>query len=96
MGEWYVPYEDLFQIYKGFYGDERVSRDAIIECSSLLFLARLGEDLDIPFLYEHYANESTFLDAQLNDYFLAGVNDMSAWVQLTWDKVLLMVANGTE
>lgn len=40
IGDWYIPYEDLFHIYKRFYGYERVSRSSIIECTSLLFLAR--------------------------------------------------------
>ena len=40
LGDWYVPYEHLYNIYYEFYGEERVTKTNIIECSSILFLGR--------------------------------------------------------
>ncbi len=77
LGNWYVPADDLYNIYLKLYGEERVSRSDIIECSSILFLGRLGEQLAISLLYQDYANKSTFMDEQLNDYFLGGLHDMA-------------------
>lgn len=77
VGDWYVPYDDLFNIYKEFYGQERINKSAIIECSTLMFLGRLGEHLVFNLLYPEYYNKSMFLTDRLNDYFLGGMEDMA-------------------
>lgn len=43
LGEWYVPYDDLYNIYKQYYGKEMITKNDIIECSSLLFIGRLAK-----------------------------------------------------
>jgi glycosylphosphatidylinositol phospholipase D len=41
LGDWYVPYDDLYNIYLEYYGKEMIDREVIVECSSLLFAGRL-------------------------------------------------------
>ena len=41
LGDWYIPYKDLYNIYYQYYGKEVLTEADIIECSSLLFLGRL-------------------------------------------------------
>ena len=36
----YIPTEDLVNIYRLYYGDDRVTADTIISCSNWLYLAR--------------------------------------------------------
>lgn len=77
LGDWYVPYEDLYHIYYEFYGKELITRTEIIECSSVLFLGRLGEQVAVSLLYANYFNKSTFLADKINDYYLGGLDDMA-------------------
>ena len=77
LGDWYVPYDDLFNIYNEFYGQVRINKSEIIECSSIMFLGRLGELLAISLIYPEYFNKSLFLTDRLNDYFLGGLDDMA-------------------
>ncbi len=43
LGDWYIPLDDLYNIYMDLYGAERVTKQDIIECSSLLFIGRFVE-----------------------------------------------------
>lgn len=78
LGEWYVPYNDLYNIYKDLYGTEKITKAEIIECSSLLFLGRLGEQIAVSLLYADYFKKSAFMVDRLNDFFLGGLDDMAA------------------
>jgi glycosylphosphatidylinositol phospholipase D len=40
LGDWFIPYKDLYNIYIDYYGKEIVTEADIIECSSILFLGR--------------------------------------------------------
>jgi hypothetical protein len=40
VGDWYIPYKHMYNIYNQYYGKEVVTEADIIECSSLLFLGR--------------------------------------------------------
>ena len=44
LGDWFIPYKDLYNIYYEYYGKEIVSERDIIECSSLFFLLRYLDD----------------------------------------------------
>ncbi|CAF0717792.1 unnamed protein product [Brachionus calyciflorus] len=96
LSEWYVPYDDLYKIYFDLYGQEKINKTEIIECSSLLFLGRLGEQIAVSLLYADYFKKSAFLADRLNDYFLGGLDDMATWTQLTWNKFFHMLENGVE
>jgi glycosylphosphatidylinositol phospholipase D len=96
LGDWYVPVDDLYNIYSDLYGEVRLNKSDIVECSSFMFLGRLGEQLAISLLYAEYYNKSLFLTDRLNDYFLGGMDDMATWTQLSWNKALYMLENGVE
>ncbi len=40
LNEWYIPINDLYNIYVDLYGKEMISKEVIFECSSLMYLAR--------------------------------------------------------
>lgn len=40
LGDWLIPYNDLYEIYVDYYGKEVVTKADILECSSLLFIGR--------------------------------------------------------
>ena len=40
LKDWYVPYGDLYNIYFDLYGAEKITKEDIVECSSLLFIGR--------------------------------------------------------
>ena len=37
---WYVPVDDLYNIYKDLYGREKITRDVIQQCTTIMFLLR--------------------------------------------------------
>jgi glycosylphosphatidylinositol phospholipase D len=96
FSDWYVPVDDLYNIYLEFYGEVRIEKKDIIDCSTLLFLGRLGESLVFSRFYSKYADKSMFLTDRFYDFFLGGVDDMSTWTQLSWNKILYMIEHGVE
>ena len=66
----FIPSKDLYNIYKEFYGEERIQVDIIEECTTLLFLAWLGEKIAGAKLFKEYAKKSPFLEEKLQNYFL--------------------------
>ncbi|CAH1773748.1 unnamed protein product [Owenia fusiformis] len=95
LSDWYVPVDDLVNIYRELYGADRMPESVIEECTMFLFLGRLGEQLAIAKLLPKYASKSPFLVDKLNDFFLGGVFDMSVWTTNIWDKALFMLDKGT-
>ncbi|XP_065179738.1 phosphatidylinositol-glycan-specific phospholipase D-like [Sycon ciliatum] len=97
--QWYVPSEDLSEIYKRYY-DARtpfnVSSTVIETCTHLLFLARLGEKGALRELFPEYAKKSPFLVDELNEYFIGGVDDNAAWTTMLWHDAVTMLENGTK
>lgn len=69
----FIPSNDLFEIYKEYYGKEMITKDTIEECTTLLFLAWLGEKIAGAKLFKKYAQKSPFLHQRLHNYFL-GIN----------------------
>eukprot|EP00005_Dracoamoeba_jomungandri_P013797 CAMPEP_0174266644 /NCGR_PEP_ID=MMETSP0439-20130205/30978_1 /TAXON_ID=0 /ORGANISM="Stereomyxa ramosa, Strain Chinc5" /LENGTH=861 /DNA_ID=CAMNT_0015353739 /DNA_START=25 /DNA_END=2610 /DNA_ORIENTATION=+ len=96
--EWYVPVEDLVNIYKMYYpdGQYNVTPSIIVDCTSFLFLGRLAERVAIAKLFPGTVAKSPFLLNHFEDYFLGGVTDMAAWTSLVWDQVVTMLENGTD
>ncbi|KAF5925094.1 hypothetical protein HPG69_008771 [Diceros bicornis minor] len=92
---WYVPTEDLLEIYKKLYGREVITKKAIIDCSYLQFLAMYGEMLAISKLYPTYSRKSPFLVEQFQEYFLGGLDDMAFWSTKIYHLMSFMLENGT-
>ncbi|XP_076462719.1 phosphatidylinositol-glycan-specific phospholipase D-like isoform X2 [Babylonia areolata] len=95
LTEWYIPVDDLHNIYTELYGAALMPRDVIVACTLELYAERLGEKLAIDKLYPDYAEKSPFLVDQLTDYFLGGLDDMAVWTQNVWRKAVLMLEEGT-
>ena len=68
-----MPSADLYEIYKEYYGKEMITKDIIEECSTLLFLAWLGEKIAGAKLFKRYAKKSPFLHENLHNYFLGKI-----------------------
>ncbi|XP_071955087.1 phosphatidylinositol-glycan-specific phospholipase D-like [Antedon mediterranea] len=96
ISEWYLPIQDLVNIYQEYYQANKVDASLIEECSALMFLGRLGEKLAISKLYRSYASKSPFLIEDYQDYFLGGVDDMAVWTTNLWRTSLWMLQTGTE
>ncbi|XP_045722056.2 phosphatidylinositol-glycan-specific phospholipase D [Mirounga angustirostris] len=92
---WYVPIEDLLEIYKKLYGREVITKNAIIDCSYLQFLEMYGEMLAISKLYSTYSRKSPFLVEQFQEYFLGGLDDMAFWSTNIYRLTSFMLENGT-
>jgi len=94
--KWFVPSADLYEIYKEYYGKEVITKDIIEECSTLLFLAWLGEKIAGAKLFKTYAKKSPFLHENLHNYFLGGIHDMASWTNEIWQHTETMIEHGTE
>ncbi|XP_067677733.1 phosphatidylinositol-glycan-specific phospholipase D-like [Haliotis asinina] len=94
LSDWYVPIDDLFNIYRDLYGRDRMPKDIMEACIASLFVERLGEQLAIGKLFTIYAKKSPFLVDQFTDYFVGGMDDMSAWTQIIWKYVVFMLEHG--
>uniref|UniRef100_A0A8C4LSJ2 Phosphatidylinositol-glycan-specific phospholipase D n=1 Tax=Equus asinus asinus TaxID=83772 RepID=A0A8C4LSJ2_EQUAS len=92
---WYVPTEDLLEIYKKLYGREVITKNAIVDCSYLQFLEMYGEMLAISKLYPTYSRKSPFLVEQFQEYFLGGLDDMAFWSTKIYHLTSFMLENGT-
>ncbi|EPY83136.1 hypothetical protein CB1_000595062 [Camelus ferus] len=92
---WYVPVEDLLEIYKKLYGREVITKKAIVDCSYLQFLEMYGEMLAVSKLYPTYSRKSPFLVEQFQEYFLGGLDDMMFWSSNIYHLTSFMLENGT-
>ncbi|KAI8495835.1 Glycosylphosphatidylinositol specific phospholipase D1 [Branchiostoma belcheri] len=45
VSDWYVPVQDLVDIYREFYGKPMMDASIVEECTAIMFLARFGERL---------------------------------------------------
>uniref|UniRef100_A0A287B650 Phosphatidylinositol-glycan-specific phospholipase D n=2 Tax=Sus scrofa TaxID=9823 RepID=A0A287B650_PIG len=92
---WYVPVEDLLEIYKKLYGQSVITKNAIVDCSYLQFLEMYGEMLAISKLYPTFSLKSPFLVEQFQEYFLGGLDDMAFWSTNIYHLTSFMLENGT-
>ena len=96
--EWYVPVQDLRLIYNDYYGESSniMTEEVINTCSGMLLIGRLGEQIIGRSLYYYYAKKAPVMLDMLRDYFLGGLDDMSAWTSLVWRQAARALINGTE
>ncbi|CAG2227356.1 GPLD1 [Mytilus edulis] len=93
--DWYVPTEDLFNIYQQYYSTVKIDKDTIDSCSTLLVLASIAEIYGLPELYQVVAETSPFLENNMEDYFLGGLNDMVGWSNRNWQNGVTLLEKGT-
>ncbi|XP_060608003.1 phosphatidylinositol-glycan-specific phospholipase D-like isoform X2 [Ruditapes philippinarum] len=92
---WYFPLDDLYNIYISYYGNEKIPKNIIQECTLTLFLRRLAEQIAAKELFPEYAEKSPFLVDQFEQYFIGGVDDMAGWTHRIWQETITMVEKGT-
>lgn len=93
---WYLPVDDLYNIYKEFYGKTRIDKDTIELCSGLLLLSEIAEILlgSEPFLV--IANDSNFLIDNEMEYFQGGLTDMASLTTRKWNDAITMIEQGVQ
>lgn len=91
---WYLPVDDLYNIYKEFYGKTRIDKDTIELCSAQLHLSEIAEILlgSEPFLV--IANDSNFLIDSEMEYFQGGLTDMASLTTRKWNDAITMIEKG--
>ncbi|MCL4234932.1 MAG: integrin alpha [Deltaproteobacteria bacterium] len=92
-GEWYVPSQDLEQIYHEL-GYTDVTQADLVNNMSVLYLASKAVKYFAWALFRTYAADSTFLVEQYQDYFKGGLDDMGIWTAWTWESVIDWIENG--
>ena len=97
IDQWYVPVNDLHNIFIEYYGDDRgITPNLISTCTLMLLAGRIAEqELGAAIYPIEVIQAPLFLDV-LQDYYLGGINDMAYWTQLVWDQSLIMATEGTE
>ena len=90
---WYVPTEDLAEIYR-IVGYKTVTPEILETYMGLLFLGRYAEAVAGPLFYANFADRSTFLAEQFNDYYMGGVDDMAVWTSWVWGDVIHWMETG--
>ena len=83
VDQWYVPINDLHNIFIEYYGDDRgITPNLISTCSLMLLAGRIAEqELGAAIYPIEVIRAPLFLDI-LQDYYLGGINDMAAWTQI--------------
>nr|XP_006824765.1 PREDICTED: phosphatidylinositol-glycan-specific phospholipase D-like [Saccoglossus kowalevskii] len=94
LTEWYIPVQDLIEIFQDFYAKKVITPTILEECAALMFLARFGERIAVGELYPLYSKKSPFLMEQYQSYFLGGVDDMAVWSQNIWHNTIHMIDHG--
>ncbi|XP_012890676.1 PREDICTED: phosphatidylinositol-glycan-specific phospholipase D [Dipodomys ordii] len=92
---WYIPITDLLGIYKKLYGRDVITKNVIVDCTHLQFLAMYGETFAVSKLYSTYSTKSPFLVEQFQEYFLGGLDDMAFWSTNIYRLTSFMLENGT-
>ncbi|XP_048759090.2 phosphatidylinositol-glycan-specific phospholipase D-like isoform X2 [Ostrea edulis] len=92
---WYVPVDDLYNIYREFYGQTRIDKDVITLCSSQLLLEGIAEVLLGAEAFLTIANDSNFLIDNMMEYFQGGLMDMASLTTRKWNDAITMIEKGT-
>ena len=98
---WYVPTEDLQQIYHRYYiqhqgaDNYNITSSEISECASLIYLGRFGEVAALKKLFPSHAEGSPFLVEELSEYYLGGLDSNAEASTLLWHDAITMLENGT-
>lgn len=95
IDEWYVPTDDLYEIYKEFYGSVQIDKSLIESCSALALVTAYAEITGNAELFTVVADTTDFLVDNLMDYFQGGLMDMAAWTNRKWHDAITMIENGT-
>ncbi|GFN98525.1 phosphatidylinositol-glycan-specific phospholipase d [Plakobranchus ocellatus] len=96
LGDWYVPVEDLANIYEELYGNTHVNPFVISVCSRMVFLYKFAARLGAGAFFPEYAKQSPFLVDHLYNYFQGGIDDMSAWTRRIWRQYTQALQNDLE
>lgn len=61
--EWYVPVQDLVEIYDDYYGSEEnvMTEEIVNTCSGMLLIGRLGEHIIGRSLYYYYVKQAPIM-----------------------------------
>ncbi|EFA84561.1 glycosylphosphatidylinositol phospholipase D [Heterostelium album PN500] len=81
--EWYVPVEDVKNIYHQM-NYTTVTELALVKCNSILFAGAMAVKTGGRFLYPEIAEKSPFLIDHYQDYFNGGLDDMAVWTSYCW------------
>lgn len=91
---WGLPVDDLVPIFKSM-GWTNASELILQICSDELYLeVQTIRDAPSELLFPYYANQSTFLVDQYQDWWLGGMYSMASWTQTCWNNLEKML-NGT-
>ncbi|XP_061168094.1 phosphatidylinositol-glycan-specific phospholipase D-like [Saccostrea echinata] len=96
IDEWYVPIDDLFEIYKEFYGSVQINKTLIESCSTLALVTAYAEITGNAELFTIVADTSDFIVDNLVEYFQGGLMDMAGWTNRKWHDAITMLENGTK
>ena len=95
--EWFVPVDDLVEIYQEYYGAQnQLSPEVVNVCSGMLLIGRLAEQVAGRNLYYYYTKHTPVMLDMFRDYFLGGLDDMSTWTSIVWRQAARALLNGTE
>ncbi|CAD5125216.1 DgyrCDS13456 [Dimorphilus gyrociliatus] len=89
--EWYLPLEDLNEIYKILYNSVKINTEVIFACSFEMYIERLAETEFLGKIYPAITATGPFLPSFLNDFFIGGVNDMAIWTKKIWNDLALLL-----
>ncbi|XP_005096368.1 phosphatidylinositol-glycan-specific phospholipase D [Aplysia californica] len=96
VGEWYIPSNDLINIYEAYYGKLVIDSDVLETCSKISYLAKVAERLVVRKYFPITAKNSPFLVDNLYNYFLGGIEDMTVWTQRIWKYIAWGLEHGTQ
>nr|XP_022313373.1 phosphatidylinositol-glycan-specific phospholipase D-like isoform X1 [Crassostrea virginica] len=96
LDDWYVPTDDLYEIYKELYGSVQINKTLIESCSTLALVTAYAEITGNAELFTVVADTSDFLVDNLVEYFQGGLMDMAGWTHKKWHDAITMIENGTK
>eukprot|EP01094_Clydonella_sp_ATCC50884_P029052 TRINITY_DN8947_c0_g1_i1.p1 TRINITY_DN8947_c0_g1~~TRINITY_DN8947_c0_g1_i1.p1 ORF type:complete len:826 (+),score=141.24 TRINITY_DN8947_c0_g1_i1:30-2480(+) len=85
--QWYVPADDLQEIY-ALLGYTNVTSKDISECNTLLYAEVHAVKDGGAALYSYAGDKSTFLTDELLHYFMGGLDDNAVWTYWCWSSYL--------
>lgn len=94
--EWYVPVQDLVEIYHYApnFVNMTVNASAIEDCSLLFAAASLAVKDAGAADYPDQVKPAPFLAERYADYFLGGIDDMAVWTSFMWNRMMGWALHG--
>ena len=94
LGHFSLPHDDIVAIYQTM-GINITNTDLLICMDELYLETELIRHFPDELIYPYYSEKAPFLTDYFQDWWLGGINSLSAWTLICWENLAVMIDNNT-